>query len=96
LDDVDYEVPRGHATDRIEVRRHILDGTFSILHEGRFVELKPVDLAANAVSRRGRPAAEPETVEPLPPSAAELAWQRDFSPVVGTDGGFSNPPDDED
>jgi putative transposase len=94
LDSVDYEVPRGHASTRIVTLRRILDGTFATLHDGCLVDLKPVDLEENAVSRRGRrgTADAAETVAPLPPSAAELVWRRDFSPVVGPDGGFPDVP----
>jgi hypothetical protein len=32
-----------------------------------------------------------EAVRPLPKSAADLAFERDFRPVVGCDGGFPDP-----
>ena len=51
---VDYEVPRGHGGTRLAVRRHALEGTLSILHQGRIVRLHPVDLAANAAARPTR------------------------------------------
>jgi hypothetical protein len=56
------------------------------------VRLAPVDPVANATSGRARPGQEPETAKPrLPPSAAELAYRRDYAPVVGLDGGFADP-----
>jgi putative transposase len=45
---INYEVPRGHAGENIEITRHLLDGTLSIVHEGRRVVLHPVDRTTNA------------------------------------------------
>jgi transposase InsO family protein len=95
-----YEVPRGHAGSIVVVERHLLNGTLSILHEGRLLELHPVDLASNARSPRARQGAEEqETTAPLPPSAAELNFQRDHEPLVGPDGAFddtdTDPNDDQ-
>jgi len=87
---VDYEVPRGHAGERILVHRRLLDGTLAVVHEGRLVEIHPVDLHANARASRGRrrdPREDPQ--HPLPKSAADMAFERDFLPVVDADGGFS-------
>jgi transposase InsO family protein len=86
---VDYEVPRGHAGEQVTLHHRLLSDTLAVLHEGRLVELAPVDLAANATAGRarpGKPVDDPEAI--LPPSAADLAFQRDFGPVVGPDGGF--------
>jgi hypothetical protein len=67
-----------------------------VLHEGRLVRLHPVDRHANALSRRGRPSAPVETPSTPPrPNAAELAFRRDLRPLVGPDGGFSDPEPDE-
>jgi putative transposase len=82
------EVPRGLRGQRIDIYRHAIDGTVSVLHDGRLVQVHPVDLAANAADRRGRPAAEAKTEHTLPTSAAGLAADRDLGPVVGPDGGF--------
>jgi len=86
--DVPYEVPRGHASLRIVVQRRLLEGTVAVLHDGRWTVLDEVDLAQNAVSGRARKGPPPEPEHPLPPTAAERAFQRDFHPVVGPDGGF--------
>lgn len=97
LGSVDYEVPRGHAGTRLAVRRYVLDGALAILHQGRFVRLHPVDLAANAAARRGRPGAEldPESA-PAPRTAAMRAFDRDYGPVVSPNGGFLDPVRDDD
>jgi len=89
---VSYEVPLGHRGDTVQLHRHLLDRTLSMIHDGRLVRLAPVDPVANATSGRARPGQEPETARPhLPPSAAELAYRQDYAPVVGPDGGFTDP-----
>jgi putative transposase len=85
-----WEVPRGHARTTVTVHRQVLDGTLSILHEGRLVRLHPVDTTANAYARRAqaRPTAEEPSVPPI--TAAMLAFERDLGPLVGPDGGFTD------
>ena len=91
---VDYEVPRGHAGTHIAIWRHLISGALSVVHDGEFVALAPVDLAHNAVSRRAVPSAPaPDDDEGAPRTAAQLAFTRDFAPVVGPDGGFPATPD---
>lgn len=88
-----YEVPRGHARTRVEIRRHTLNGNLCILHEGKLVRLHPVDLAANAQSARAQvpqPRVD-DTAEP-PVTAASLAFDRDFGRVTDSSGGFVCPP----
>lgn len=90
---VDYEVPRGHAGTDVTVWRHLLSGALSVVHDGRLVALAPVDLTLNAVSRRAVPSAPaPDDHERAPQTAAQLAFARDFAPVVGPDGGFPATP----
>lgn len=89
----DYEIPRGHAGTEISVWRHLLSGALSVVHDGKLVTLAPVDLARNAVSRRAVPAVPaPDDDEGTPRTAAQIAFARDFAPVVGPDGGFPAPP----
>jgi transposase InsO family protein len=88
-----YEAPRGLAGEHVYVRRHVLDGELSLLLGGRVVVLHEVDLVLNAHDRRGR------MIEPLPEvapvkTAATLAFERDFAPIVDADGGFSSPDDE--
>ena len=92
VDGVAFEVPRGHAQTTLSVRRNLLSGELSVLHDGRLVQLHPVDLAANAVARRappGPPAADDD--EGTPRTAASIAFAREWGPVVGPDGGFLPP-----
>lgn len=87
-----YEMPRGHARTRIEIRRHTLNGHLCILHEGKLVRLHPVDLAANAQSARAAApkASHDDTAEP-PVTAASLAFDRDFGRITDSDGGLVCP-----
>jgi putative transposase len=89
VDGVQYEVPRGHAGERVTLHRRLLDGTIAMIHDGRLVELHVVDLAGNARDRRARIEQEPSTDDhQLPLSAADLAFLRAMGPVVDADGGF--------
>jgi putative transposase len=90
---IDYEVPRGHAGTDVTVWRHLLTNALSVVHDGRLVALAPVDLAQNAISRRALPSAPaPDDDERAPRTAAQLAFARDFAPVVGPDGGYPATP----
>lgn len=92
---VDYEVPRGYAGTKIPVYRHLLRKSLSVLHEERLVAIHPVDLTANAYARRAREKCEPQS-EPTPivHTAASLAYQAEFAPIVGADGGFTRGEDE--
>jgi transposase InsO family protein len=82
VDGVCYEVPRGHARDRIELRRQTLDGSIWAPHEGRLVRLHPVDLAQNAEAHRASPPAPSADDQQEPPlTAAAMAFDRDFGPL---------------
>ncbi len=88
LDSVFYEVPRGLGGQRVRIARDVLDPKHLLLdHEGRSVRLRPVDLHANARSRRGHspPPAEPPTIAV---GAARSAAERALAPITQPDGGF--------
>lgn len=90
-----YEVPRGHRGEKIQIHYHLLEGTYSVLHQGKLVQIHPVDLVLNARDRRAhRRPQEPAT--PPEKTAAQLAFERDFRPVVGPDGGCPQPTTEED
>jgi transposase InsO family protein len=93
VDSIFYEMPRGHDGKKVVLRRKLLDGgRLLFLHEGRLIELHPVDLEENARSRRGKGNRDDQEVEhPLPPSAADLAFNRDLGSVVDPDGGCPDP-----
>ena len=95
IDGKHYETPRGLAGTTVSIWRQVLDGVVHVLHpdgSGRLVRLQPVDLAANAQARRADPPPQPQEGHAIPAaSAADRAYARDFRPVVGVDGGFSDP-----
>lgn len=95
LDSVDYEIPTGLSGEVIVVHRRLLDNTLAVLRQGRLIDIHPVDLNANARARRARDQQPARgTQHPLPHSAADLAFERDFLPVVDPDGGFHEPPEE--
>ena len=87
-----HETPLGLSGQEVELYRHLLEGTVSVLYEGRLVRLAPVDVHANAQARRAAGREAPPTPA-LPPSAAQIAFDQAYRPVVDAEGGFSdNPP----
>ena len=92
VDSIHYEMPRGYAGAKVTLLRGLLDGRLGIIHQGRVINLHPVDLARNARDRRGQRSAEPaDQADPIPVfRAADHAFLRDFQPVVGPDGGFTD------
>jgi transposase InsO family protein len=91
----DYEVPRGYGGTEIPIYKNLLHGTLSVLHEGRLVAIHPVDLVANAYSRRAR-ATQPATLEtPIVQTAAQLAFQAEFAPLVDATGGYPKGDDEQ-
>ncbi|MFC1854093.1 hypothetical protein ACFL27_28250, partial [candidate division CSSED10-310 bacterium] len=89
VDSLDYEMPKGYAGQRVMLYRHVITPAIYFLDYDRFIKLQQVDLVHNARDRRaGRKTNESEA-NPLPPSAADLSFNRDFKPIIGPDGGFS-------
>jgi len=86
VDGVAYEMPLGYRGRQVMLQRHLLEGDISLLHEGRLVRLAPVDVHANARDRRARGRDAPPVPLP-PPSAAQMAFDRDLGPVVDEQGG---------
>lgn len=84
---VPYEMPRGYAGMRVEIYRHLLDRTVSVIHEGRMVKLHRVDKVLNAHTRR-RASRSKKNVAPSTPrrTAATMAFQKDHQPLVGDAG----------
>jgi putative transposase len=96
LDGAQYELPIGHAGEKICVSRHLLDNTVWIRHQGRQIQLHVVDLKANAYSRRARAKTEDQAPQEAPVcTAASQRFDADFSPVVDPDGGFAKGDQDD-
>jgi putative transposase len=94
VDGTFYEVPRGHRGTDINIFRQTLDQTVSIIHDGKRVRLHPVDLEANARAHRARTDSEKhEQKESTPPTrtSAQIAFDRDYGPVIASDGGYVPP-----
>ncbi|MEW6756044.1 MAG: hypothetical protein AB1505_34460 [Candidatus Latescibacterota bacterium] len=97
-----WEAPRGLGDQWVEVVRHVLDGRLWVLHQGRSVELTKPDLHANATDGRAIAHADrPVPSEGVPTTAARLAYDQDFRPLVDAEGGFPETddpadPDEED
>jgi transposase InsO family protein len=87
----EYEVPLGLRRQKITVYRHLLDERLSILHREERVFLQVVDKAHNAQSRRRARGNQtvPSDNDRLPTTAAERRFQKDYAPMIGADGGFS-------
>ena len=90
-----WEAPRGTGGSWVEVVRHVLDGRLWVLHEGRTVLLRELDPHANAREPR-HTVDTPLTSEGIPATAAGLAYDRDFLPLVDPDGGFPQQAEEED
>ncbi len=91
IDSVAYEIPRGHAGEKIQIHHRLLDDTYAVVDEGKLVTIHPVDLAHNARARRARRTKPDEPYNPPNRSAAHLAFERAHGPIVGPDGGFTDP-----
>lgn len=95
VESVDYEMPRGYGGQKVVLRRRILDGGIGFLHEGKIIDLHPVDLHRNARSPRARAQTDRDPPQGIPPAtAADLAFLHDFGPVVDGDGGVDSPDSD--
>lgn len=92
---VHYEMPRGYAGAKVILHRRVLGSTIHFVHDESLMELRPVDLHRNATTPRAAGSSPPEIERPLPPSAADLHFQRDMKPIVGADGGFRISPDNK-
>lgn len=96
IDSTGYEVPTGYAGQKIVLQRRILDGSIAFLHQGKLIELHPVDLASNARAPRAQERSSGPAEQQAPPiTAAELAFQRDYGALVDDDGGFEFPDPEE-
>lgn len=90
IDAIHYEMPRGHAGTTVVIRRNVRNNTLSFIDRGRLIQLAPVDLAGNARdSRAGNPASADEPPQKHSRSSADIAFNKDVSPIVDADGGFT-------
>ena len=93
-----FELPQGYAGQRLIIFRNLLTSDVSIIHDGRRVILQPVDPVRNAYAKRGaRSIDSPQPSPPVPTTAAEMAFDSAFKPLVDDEGNFpdSKEPDHE-
>lgn len=96
VDGVFYEMPLGYAGRRVDIHRDLLHQTVSVLHEGKMMQIKPVDLVFNAICGRVRPkTAAGESLRRPVKTAARLAFDRDYASIVGPAGDFSDDSEEE-
>lgn len=94
----DWEVPRGHTGEEIDVHRRLLeDDALYVAHLGDLVRIHPVDLAHNATSRRSHGGeSEPEDVTaPVAKTSSMIAFENELPPMTGPDGGYPDSHDDK-
>ena len=94
VDSVLYEMPRGHAGAQVVLEHNVLDDRLRFAHQGRLIELAPLDPVKNARAgrARGHDQTDDEPTHPLPHSAADMVYDRELSPVVDPDGGLTRAP----
>ena len=75
----------------------MLTSDISIIHHGRRVILHPVDPVRNAYSKRGaRSIDSPKPSPPVPTTAAEMAFDSSFKPLVDDEGNFPDSKESDD
>lgn len=100
IEGVLYELPRGlhpggRRGRRVQITERLLEATYHVQCGGRLVRIHPVDLAFNARSRRDSAAPADEGTRPPPEkTAADLAFERDLSPLVDEEGSALFPADE--
>lgn len=87
VDGLDFDMPKGYSGRRVAIFKHVLDRTVSVFHDGKLIEIRPVDKVLNAHSERAR--RDLSKPKPIPTrSAASKLFHRDHSPIVTKDGDF--------
>ena len=87
-DSIAYEVPLGYAGRYIQIFRCLLSDQIFMRHKDVSIKLQPADLAANTRNRSPH-IRESRSNQPKPiTTAAELDFNRSFSPIVDHDGGY--------
>jgi putative transposase len=93
LGGVKYEMPCGYEKSYVILRHLILEKKVCFIHEGKEIALSCPDIHANALYKRPKTRISdknrPGTI--LPDSGAQMAFYREYRPIVGEDLGFSDP-----
>jgi len=84
-----YEVPSGYEGQRILLFRNLLSKELFVFHRGHPVVLHPLDPVHNAYAKRGSSSFDlPKPPSAAPTTAANLAFNSDFAPLVDDQGNF--------
>jgi putative transposase len=91
VEGVHFEMPRGYGDTWVVLQSHLLEGALRFRHYDKLITLKPVDPEQNARAPRirrktARPSKKASPAPARPKSAAHLLFDRDFKPVVTSDG----------
>lgn len=87
------EMPFGYAGTKVNLAHNLLENEFRFLHEGKMILLKPVNLFANAKTKRTGRTAKTKSEDSHGPirTAARIAYEKVFQPVVTDSGDFIEP-----
>ena len=89
------EMPSGYALRKVTIFHNTLSRRVYVIHEGRLVQILPVDLAANAVARRSAPERHTPSAA-FPTTAANINYLQSYAGLTDAEGNAVAPSDDED
>jgi transposase InsO family protein len=86
IDNVSFEVPCGHSGRLVNIEQDFINARMRILHDGKMLRIIPVNLNANAKSKRANSKKKPKRVEGPINNAARIAYNQSYKPVVNSVG----------
>lgn len=93
-DGTEFEVPRGLAGEKVEIVRRVLESTVHIMHEGKLIQLHPVDPEKNATSPRAKKHGTDTEKVSGSKTASAISYQKRFGSVLDADGGCTHQEDE--
>lgn len=88
VDKRELQLPLGYAGTIINLQRRMFDNSVHFLNKGKLQELNEVNKIENARSRRAKKKKKKKTANKVVKTAASKQFDKDFSPIVGPDGGY--------
>lgn len=97
IERVPHDLPGGYAGRVVDVEHDLIGDSHWFLHDGKRIRLHPTNLSDNARTKRSKKACKALEETPLTPvtTAARLAFEQDFAPIVNEYGDFPETPDKE-
>lgn len=94
---VPHDLPGGYAGRIVDVEHDFIANTHWFLHDEKRIRLQPTNLSDNARTKRSKKARKALEETPLTPvtTAARLAFEQDFAPIINEYGDFPKTPDKE-